>query len=47
MDAAIANACMWVRMDGLVVADCKIVFGNMAANHLVPAIKTMKAIVQR
>ncbi len=47
MDAAIANACMWVKMDGLFVVDCKIVFGNMAADNLVPAIKTMKAIAQQ
>ena len=46
MDTAIVNACMWVKMDGIIVRDCRLVFGNMG-DHIITANKTMEAIIDR
>ena len=43
---AIVNCCMWVKMDGSIVRDCRMVFGNMG-DHLITASQTMEAIVQK
>ena len=46
MDTAIVNACMWVKMDGTIARDCRLVFGNVG-EQLVTANKTMEAIIDR
>ena len=46
LDSAIVNCCMWIKMDGSIVRDCRMVFGNMG-DHLITASQTMEAIVQR
>ena len=46
LDSAIVNCCMWVKMDGSIVRDCRMVFGNMG-DHLITASQTMEAVVQR
>ena len=46
MDSAIVNACMWVKMDGVIVRDCMLVFGNMG-ERLVLASKTMEVVIHK